>query len=409
MMVCVALSALRAAPANAQTLRFATYNASLNRATDGALRRDLAQPGNAQADTIAEVIQRVRPDVLLINEFDYDNAAEAATLFQRNYLGRRHGDAAPIHYRYVYSGPVNTGLPSGFDLDRDGKVGGGNDALGFGAFPGQYGMLVLSRFPIDRKAVRTFQHFLWRDMPGAAWPDDAATPEPGDWYSPAIKAVLPLSSKSHWDLPLQIGHRIVHLLVSHPTPPVFDGPEDRNGRRNHDEIRFWADYLTPDHAAYIYDDQGRRGGLDASVREKAATRFVIMGDQNADPVDGASYDGAILQLLKNPRLQASPAPRSAGALQAAERQRGANERQHGDAAEDTADFEDVDSGNLRADYVLPSSTLRLCASGVFWPRQGSAMWRLVNDDTRASSDHRLVWADISLDDQCRRNSIPTGQ
>ena len=44
----------------------------------------------------------------------------------------------------------------------------------------------------------------------------------------------------------------VHFLVSHPTPPVFDGPEDRNGPRNYDEIRFWADY-SPRTGGYIYD------------------------------------------------------------------------------------------------------------------------------------------------------------
>ena len=33
-----------------------------------------------------------------------------------------------------------------------------------------------------------------------------------------------LSSKSHWDVPLSIGGRTVHFLVSHPTPPVFDDP-----------------------------------------------------------------------------------------------------------------------------------------------------------------------------------------
>jgi hypothetical protein len=41
--------------------------------------------------------------------------------------------------------------------------------------------------------------------------------------------VFRLSSKSHWDVPIVIGRKTVHFLVSHPTPPVFDGPEDRNG------------------------------------------------------------------------------------------------------------------------------------------------------------------------------------
>lgn len=60
---------------------------------------------------------------------------------------------------------------------------------------------------------------------------------------PSGLAVLRLSSKSHWDLPDYVGDRVVHVLAAHPTPPVFDGPEDRNGLRNADEIRFWADYV----------------------------------------------------------------------------------------------------------------------------------------------------------------------
>ena len=159
--------------------------------------------------------------------------------------------------------------------------------------------------------VRTFQHFRWADMPGARLPDDPATPAPADFYSPAELAVLRLSSKSHWDIPLIVRGEVVHFLVSHPTPPVFDGPEDRNGLRNADEIRFWADYVQPGRrSAYIRDDQGRRGGLDGGAT------FVIAGDQNSDPLDGDIVPGAIQQLLDNPRIDARFAPRSDGAAEA---------------------------------------------------------------------------------------------
>ena len=251
----VLLAGLPAAPASAgggtgADVRFATFNASLNRGVAGQLRSDLSTPDNAQARTIAEIIQRARPDVLLINEFDYDPLA--AVLFQDNYLSVGQNGARPIHYAHRFIAPSNTGVPSGFDLNNDGTVvttpgapGYGDDALGFGAFPGQFGMVVYSRFPIDRHDARTFQRFRWKDMPGALLPDDPATPAPADWYSPEELEVVRLSSKSHWDLPIEIGRRTVHFLVAHPTPPVFDGAEDRNGRRNFDEIGFWADYVTP--------------------------------------------------------------------------------------------------------------------------------------------------------------------
>jgi Endonuclease/Exonuclease/phosphatase family len=235
--ILVLLLALPAgASAKQDSVRFSTFNASLNRAAEGQLVADLSTPGNAQAATVAEIIQRARPDVLLINEFDYDPAGDALRLFQDNYLSQPHNGAAPIHYPYRFAAESNTGIPSGFDLDNDGTVGGGNDAFGFGAYPGQFGMAVYSRHPILEERIRTFQKFLWRDMPGALLP-------PG-WYSAEELDVFRLSSKSHWDLPIDTGRRVVHFLVSHPTPPVFDGPEDRNGRRNHDEIRLWADYIS---------------------------------------------------------------------------------------------------------------------------------------------------------------------
>ncbi|MEK8226529.1 endonuclease/exonuclease/phosphatase family protein [Oerskovia sp. M15] len=96
-------------------------------------------------------MQRARPDVVLLNEFDYVPDGRAADLFRDNYLEVAQGGARPIEYRYAYVAPSNTGVPSGFDLNNDGTMGGGDDALGFGAFEGQYGMVVLSRFPIDTR------------------------------------------------------------------------------------------------------------------------------------------------------------------------------------------------------------------------------------------------------------------
>ena len=232
-------------------------------------------------------------------------------------------------------------------------------------------MVVYSRLPILDDQVRTFQNFRWADMPGARLPDDPATPAAADWFSPAELEIVRLSSKSHWDVPILLRGRVLHLLASHPTPPVFDGPEDRNGTRNFDEIRLWADYITPGKTSrYIYDDQGRRGGL-------RGAHFVIVGDQNSDPLDGDSIPGSIQQLLEHPRVNTSDTPTSKGAPEAAARQGGANATHRSDARFDTADFADGAPGNLRADYVLPSCTFDITDSGVFWPTQADPLFRLV--------------------------------
>jgi hypothetical protein len=372
-------------------VRFATFNASLNRNTEGQLVSDLSTPDNAQASLIAETIQRVNPDVLLINEFDFVEGGVAAELFRDNYLAVPHNGAPGVEYPYYFVAPSNTGVPSGFDLNNNGVVGGGDDAFGFGFFPGQFGMVVYSKYPIEFDDVRTFQQFLWKDMPGAMLPDDPATAAPQDWYSPAELDVFRLSSKSHWDVPITIGKKTVHFLVSHPTPPVFDGPEDRNGTRNFDEIRFWADYVTGGAAAsYIYDDDGGTGGL------QPGSRFVIAGDQNSDPLDGDSIPGSIQQLLENPRVNATPAPTSEGAVEATALQGGANLTHESPPQFDTADFADSAPGNLRADYVLPSRQLGILDSAVFWPLTTDPLYRLTLGFPTQPTDHRMVWVDVHL-------------
>ena len=366
-------------------LRVATFNASLNRNSQGELISDLSTTGNAQAQAIAEIIQLTQPDVILINEFDFDNSEVAANLFRRNYLEVPQNGADPAYYPYMYVAPSNTGVASGFDLNNNGSIGGGDDAFGFGFFEGQFGMVLFSKYEIDELGVRTFREFLWADMPGALLPDDPTDADGnGDfdnWYTPEELEVVRLSSKSHWDVPIHVNGRVIHALTAHPTPPVFDGPEDRNGTRNHDEIRFWADYIAPGAGNYIYDDQGVAGGL------APGESFVILGDYNSDPFDGDSVPGAAQQLLNNPFVNIALTPTSGPAGGGVENADGGH---FGDPQFDTSDFGNP-PGNLRVDYALPSQNLTMVDAQVFWPGSGEPEAGLVT-----ASDHRLVFVDLML-------------
>lgn len=382
------VSLLPDSPAQAQelsksptALRLATFNCSLYRNESGKLLQDLQAGKHPSIRKVAEIIQRVKPDVLLLNEFDFDSSGEASKLFKTNYLEQAQNGQEPIEYPFVFSAESNTGIDSGFDFNRDGKTGTPDDGFGFGRHPGQYGMLVLSKYPIDEASVRTFQKFLWKDLPGALLPVDPKTSKP--WYDEPTIAAFRLSSKSHWDVPIKVGARSIHFLVCHPTPPVFDGAEDRNGARNHDEIRFWAEYVSG--ADFVYDDQGRKGGLG---KEEL---FVIAGDLNADPADGDSRDRPTLRLLEHPRIQ-DPQPKSPGGIEQAEKQGQMNAQHKGDPAIDTGDFGDRNVGNLRIDYVLPCKELSVSASGIFWPAAEKEEFKLID-----CSDHRLVWIDVELD------------
>lgn len=444
-------AALHSGPVHADNVRFATFNASLNRDASGQLLADLANPfatgGVAsatanriqQAHNVAEIIQRVNPDVLLVNEFDYDDginpgsssspsvlgfSSKSAQLFQDNFLSAGHGNAvrgltSGVNFAYRYTPTTNTGIASGLDLNNNGAISGGDDAYGFGNFAGQYGMTIYSRHEIVN--VRTFQNFLWKDMPGNLLTNDptAGANNLGNYYSADEQNALRLSSKNHVDITLKINGQDVHFLTAHPTPPVFDGTEDKNGKRNHDEIRFFKDYVNG--AGYIKDDQGGTGGL------AAGDKFVIAGDMNADLCDGDSFKvicagantpgagaNAIGQLLLDPLVNTGFTPESAGGTAAAtdpSNNGTANASHLNDPGFDTADFNDAAPGNLRVDYVLPSANLAINGGGVFWPvdpqtgdtNNTGDVFDLVgtfrNQSLYAnypSSDHKAVWVDVEI-------------
>ena len=367
------------------TIRIATFNVSMEannyRAQDivpsaTTLLTLLNDPEQPQIRNIAEIIQRVAPDILLLNEFDFSTGADpsAAQRFINHFLAVSQQGQTPQHYDYVYTAPVNTGEPSPFDLDRDGEATGtGGDAYGYGIYPGQYGMVLLSKYPIDFESVRTFQMFLWQDMPNAQQPVYPGTTD--SWYDEAAWQGMRLSSKSHWDIPVNVEGKWLHVLAMHPTPPNFDGPEDRNGKRNHDEIRLMADYLSSDTSGYIYDDQGNRGGLSLD------SRFVLVGDFNAADAGDKYRPGVIEQLLQHPAVNGDVVPESDG---------GKAHCNDAYCARYTAEW------GARADYVLPSRyNISVKQSGVFWPVQSDPLYRLV-ENREASSDHRLVWVDVIL-------------
>lgn len=356
------------------TIRIATFNADMARKGAGVLVQDI-RDRDPQVLAVAEIIQRVQPDILLINELDHDPGGMALEAFGA-VLAEGIGDLPGWVPGEALADAVNTGWPTGFDLDGDGRSAGPRDAYGFGRFPGQYGMAVLVRAPLEMREHRAFRTLKWSDLP---WVEPPMNPDGTPHYAPEAWAVLRMSSKSHWDVPVRLPDgRVLHVLASHPTPPVFDGPENRNGLRNAAEIRFWGDYI--DGAAWIRDDAGRAGGLDAEAL------FVILGDLNADPEKGDGDRATVRVLTRHPRVQ-DPAPESPGAAAVGD-------------ARDTADWpEEGGPGNLRVDYVLPSTGLEVTGAGVFWPAPEDPLARLVviRGRDRTSSDHRLVWVDIRLE------------
>lgn len=359
-------------------IRIATFNVALHRDGPGLLLRDLLERDDAQINALVRIIQQVQPDILLLNEFDHD--LNGIALFQ--FAEKLRQGPLGISFDHQYAPPQNSGVLAEADLDGDGATSLPGDAFGFGNFTGQYAMAVLSRFPIDTENARDFSNLLWKNLPDAQLPrrrDGSAFP------SQKAQQVMRLSSKSHWDVPIILPDgRFFHLLASHPTPPVFDGPEDRNGLRNDDEIRFWDLYLN---GTFFEDNRGRSEAFQGDF-------FAVMGTLNADPFDGEGRKTAIRALFEHPRLR-DVRPRSAGGVQSAD-QGGANRRHTGDPGLDTADWRDEGGpGNLRVDFILPARSLNVTSAGVFWPLATDPLFVLIGADGRTASDHRLVWIDIT--------------
>jgi Endonuclease/Exonuclease/phosphatase family len=333
--VCASLiSGLFALPLHAETLRVATYHTELTRDGPGLLLRDIVRGEDAQVAAVLQVIARADADILLLAgiDFDYNLVALGAL---NNALGRNS-------YPHVFALPPNSGLATGLDLDENGRLGEARDAMGYGRFAGAEGMAVLSRVPIG--TITDLSGLLWRDLPG-----HIAPPMP-----PEVAAIQRLSTTGHWVVPVPVPGGVLTLLAWSATPPVFDGPEDRNGRRNHDETAVWLRLLD--------------GALDVPA---PSGPFIALGVGNLDPVDGDGRNAALHDLLARTQNMAPS----------------------GAAGTDTADFSTNDGpGMLRVDYVLPSPDLRVTASGVMWPARDDPFTAVVN----AASRHRLVWIDITV-------------
>ncbi|WP_199259203.1 endonuclease/exonuclease/phosphatase family protein [Paracoccus binzhouensis] len=335
-----ALLAALGLAAQAEPLRIATYSPDLSRDGPGLLLRDLGRE-DAQIAAVVAVLAETRPDILLLTDFDWDLDGRALDAFAARLA------EAGLDYPHRFAARPNAGMATGLDLNADGRLGTADDAQGFGTFSGQGGMAILSRHPIG--PVTDDTDFLWRDLPGHLMP---VLPE-------EVAAVRRLSSTAHWDVVVTVAGSPLHLLAMSATPPVFDGPEDLNGRRNHDELAFWLHHLPE-------------------------APFVLAGNLNMDPMDSEGRPEALAAIMAH---VTDPRPRSAGGAAA---KGGVNAGHKGDPALDTGDWpDDKPPGNLRVDYVLPAKGLTVQDSGVFWPADGP-----LAEAVLTASAHRLVWVDL---------------
>jgi len=319
-------------------MRVAFYHTELERDGPGLFLRDIQRDKDPAIVAAARVIAQTRADVILLQGIDWDFDGLALTAFAE--LVATQGWDMP----YRFSARPNRGLATSLDLNRNGRLGESEDAQSFGTFTGQNGLAVLSRFPIG--PVQDFTDMLWRDLPGALLPYDGLTEQ--------VAAQQRLSTTAHWLVPVETEAQGTLWLGAYAAgAPVFDGPEDRNGRRNHDETRFWNLLL------------------DGDLPMSPPDGLVVAGNANLDPNRGDGRRKAIIDLLAHPKLQ-DPAPKGAG----------------GDR---TVDWRRDDLENMRIHYVLPSVDWHINDTGIVWPNPEDEAAEMVETASR----HRLVWVDIT--------------
>ena len=286
------------------------------------LRRD-----EDHARAAMDVVAHVAADAILLLDVDRDaGGADVAAL--RAALAARELD-----YAHAVALPVNAGIPTGRDLDGDGTAHEARDAKGYGRFTGDGGMVLLSRWPV---AAESFTDVPW----------DHALAPPG--------AGVPVPTVAQWVVTLDGPWGPVTWVTLAAGTPVFDGPEDRNGLRNRDEL-----------------------ALAARLVDAAPGPVVAIGRTNVDPRDGQGRRDGLMLLTDHPRLR-DPAPRGAG---------GGGAGHAGDPALDTADWEGP--GPLRVDMALVDRSLRVRDAGVVWPVEGP-----LAETVAAAGPGRAVWVDL---------------
>ena len=314
-------------------LRVATYNLGLGRDGPGVLLKDILEQ-KPDVMALAGIISRNAPDVILLTGFDND---------YQNLALRQFNALAGLQFPFIFAPLGNEGSDSGLDINGNGRLRDWNDAWGFGRFEGSKGMALLSRYPIGKS--RVFNRLLWQDFgPNPQAPDAAP------YYPAALWSQLRLAAHSLWDVEILAPSLPFHILAAHPTPPVFDGPENANGLRNAAEISFLNRYLSGE---AFQDDSGQFAPL-------AEVPVVVLADLNAALDQGSSLKPALRGLLAHPRL-------------------------HPMRAHPTVDWDST--GKMQVDYVLPDHALTVLDTGVFWPEASPLL-------EAAKTRHRLIWVDI---------------
>jgi hypothetical protein len=360
-----ALSSTKTEGAPDKIVRFAFYHLGWHFKSSADLLLKLGDSKYFSATAAAEVIQRVKPQVLFLSGLDVDAQELTVSKFSSSFLTVTQSGQTPIQYPHLYCMKSNNKLRSS---------------------------CILSKFPFKSDKIRTFKNFAWEDMQKSKIPKNfrfqSKYKNPIQAKLDRLKSAKKLFSHNFADIPMVIGKTEIHLIHLLSAPTELESlSETVIPEQYQDESQFLQDYLSPETSQYIEDDSGKKGGIAANAH------YVIGADFRMDPSDGPGTKTSINQLLDLDILNSNVLPNSVGATEDAAVEAGKNAFHIGTASNDTTYFSPETHGNLRTSFLIPNKSLTIDSSGVFWPDTSHPARRLIDPKV---TNRRLIYVDLQI-------------
>lgn len=415
-LVTLALALGALAPALAQTeaakghIRFVHYN--IRELDSAKLARGLA---DSQLQAVRAVMTRFPFDILSVNEMQYDLPGVPAQDFTSEGANlRRFLELLVGNGSYAFEtafDPANTGREARRKPDGTFETNPNTplarelaDPVNFGSFPGQYSTGGATRFTIVKKKV--FSRLLWK----AFRADRDLSLFTDGLNRPLDAARVELFDKNFTDLTIHVNGKLVHVILLHAVPAHnFGNPFSMNEARNHDQLAFLEWYLTGATSFAVPAVLVERDAMGSETEIQplpAGASFIVVGDLNVDVTDPVK---AGAQVLKRLYERTTPWLREQGV------------QTFQGSTYDPATFQ----GQL--DYIFVSRDITVLGGGIHAPpanarelgcgltttpnpvgperevrsyRKGTeTCWVEIDHDyavAKDASDHRLLWADLSV-------------
>jgi 3-phytase len=344
----------------------------------------LLDESDEQATAAAQILARFAPDIISINELQFDmqgvptpsmpGAPGTTGWGQFDVFGADNahrladriaaaGTPEGYEHRLIFVG--NSGYYwEGSTLGFDWFI-----LRGWGEFRGRFNTAILSRYPILLDQVRIISDVPWDALPENHIAKMKA--ETGIDVPPGF----PIFEKGLNIVPVQVNDEVLHLVLLHTVSPAFD---PINPYRNYDELRALVMFL-----------DGQLPGVEPLPPD---AKFMIVGDLNADPDDGDGLPGAIQQVLDHPSVIAV-----FGAGAGTKGNNGQyNTYLSGCGLDDGSIVQNpTQKFQLQLDYLLPSTNLgEPLETFLFFPDFQTE--REDFDLACRASDHRFAYTDIQL-------------